>query len=104
MDSKEYIFLTIEGHTLQPDNLVFHEDEIDNIQVVGFGSGANEDEAFQDLIKHYSYLLESKFNEVFCYELDADYKKTSRGFFLDDFKEPEYIYNPDKDDENEEFN
>ncbi len=65
---KHYIFITTEGYTFQPDS-VLAEPEIENCQVLGFSPGENEFKAFENFLKEYSYLNETTFEEVICYEL-----------------------------------
>jgi len=70
-----YIFLTTEGYTYQPDSLN-NEPDIENMQVIGFASGESAEEAFKSLISENKYLIETSFNEVICYKLDNEYEKT----------------------------
>ncbi|KNZ68294.1 hypothetical protein Tfer_3161 [Thermincola ferriacetica] len=71
---KPYIFLTSEGYTFQPDSDSV-EPDIDNCQVIGFSEGENAEEAFRNLLQENEYLLETKFDEIYCYQL-ADKKRT----------------------------
>lgn len=66
-----YIFITNEGYTYQP-NTKSIEPDCDNSQVLGIASGNNEDEAFKNLKIKNKDLLDTNFNELFCYKLDAD--------------------------------
>ena len=68
MKVKNYIFLTSEGYTFQPQSECL-EPDIDNLQVIGFAKGTNSQEAFYNLVKNNEYLLKTTFEEVFCYEL-----------------------------------
>jgi hypothetical protein len=63
-----YIFITNEGVTYQPDNTSF-EPDIENCQVIGFAKGNNEEAAFKNLKKDNKYLLDTNFNEITCIEL-----------------------------------
>ena len=47
---KNYIFITEEGITYQP-NSTSPEPDIENCQVIGFAKGNNGDEAFKNLKK-----------------------------------------------------
>ncbi|OGX18335.1 MAG: hypothetical protein A3K83_00845 [Omnitrophica WOR_2 bacterium RBG_13_44_8b] len=78
---KKYIFLTAEGYTFQP-NRESPEPDIDNLQVIGFARGNNSKEAFWSLVKENSYLLETTFDEIFCYELAGHYEKTQAHYYL----------------------
>lgn len=83
---RNYIFITREGQTYQPDTDSV-EPDIDNCQVIGFAKGNNEKEAFENLIKENEYLLSTTFNEIFCLELKhEDYYKHAKCYYLDDFR------------------
>lgn len=66
-----YIFITNEGNTYQPNTKAL-EPDCNNSQVLGIASGNNEDEAFKNLKDQNNYLLDSFFNEVYCYKLESD--------------------------------
>jgi hypothetical protein len=76
-----YIFLTNEGYTFQPESESDMPD-IENLQVVGFSSGKNQDEAFANLMHDNAYLKQTSFREIFCYKLDSEYLKTRKEFTL----------------------
>ena len=79
---KSYIFITTEGYTFQPESESI-EPDIENCQVVGFGQGKDENQAFENLIVKNSYLLETTFDEVICFELKyLDYFKHKAYFHL----------------------
>ena len=80
---KNYIFLTIEGHTYQP-NAESIDPDIENLQVIGFSNGVNSRQAFQKLVNENEYLLETKFEELFSYELDEDYEANKAYHYLAD--------------------
>lgn len=71
---KTYIFLTSEGYTFQPDS-ESAEPDIENCQVIGFAEGESPDDAFDNLLRENEYLLETTFDEIYCYQL-ADKKRT----------------------------
>jgi len=77
---KNYIFLTTEGYTFQPSTNSI-EPDIENAQVIGFSSGLNEEDAFKTLLETNEYLLETEFNEIFCYPLEDNYSKSKKCFF-----------------------
>ena len=79
---KNYIFLTSEGHTYQLDSKSI-EPDINNLQVIGISEGNNSQMAFENLIKNREYLLETTFNEVFCYELSKNFRDSVDFFLLD---------------------
>jgi len=79
---KSYIFLTSEGYTYQP-HLESAEPDIDNLQVIGISEGNNSHMAFENLIKNNEYLLETTFDEIFCYELSMNFRDSVDFFLLD---------------------
>ena len=78
---KNYIFLTSEGYTHQP-NSESSESDIDNLQVIGISEGNSTQMAFENLIKNNKYLLETTFDEIFCYELSQNFKESVSHFNL----------------------
>lgn len=83
---KNYIFITEEGITYQP-NSVSPEPDIENCQVIGFAKGNNENEAFNNLTKDNEYLLDTNFNEIICIELkNEDYYNKTKYFQLGEYK------------------
>jgi hypothetical protein len=78
---KSYIFITTEGHTFQPNTEAI-EPDIENCQVIGFADGLNPPQAFENLLRDNSYLSQTTFNELICYELRNDYRKNSVSFFI----------------------
>lgn len=49
MDMKDFIFLTSEGVTYQPDLHCGDRDMVENLQVLGFGSGETAEQAFTEM-------------------------------------------------------
>ena len=83
---KNYIFITEEGVTYQP-NSTSPEPDIENCQVIGFAKGNNGDEAFKILKKENEYLLDTNFNEIICMELkNEDYYGKAKYFSLGEYK------------------
>ncbi len=82
---KNYIFLTVEGLTFQPDSECL-EPDIENLQVIGFAKGKDSENAFQNLIKENEYLLKTNFDEMFCYELVSNYDKNKSYYHLTDLR------------------
>lgn len=66
-----YIFITNEGNTYQPNTKAL-EPDCNNSQVLGIAFGNDEEEAFKNLKDQNSYLLNSFFNELYCYKLESD--------------------------------
>lgn len=77
-----YIFLTTEGYTYQP-NSESVEPDCDNAQLIGIAEGTNQLEAFKNLLNKYTYLKESNFEEIYCYQLKDDYRKTMKFFTIE---------------------
>lgn len=65
---KDFIFITFEGYTFQP-NSESDIPDIENMQVIGFSKGLNSKEAFENLKIKSSYLQETNFNEIISIEL-----------------------------------
>lgn len=64
---RHFIFLTREGLTRTPDN-----QDIENLQVLGFAKGENEINAFDNFIQENSYLVGTDFDDVFALELVSE--------------------------------
>jgi len=77
-----YIFLTTEGYTFQPDSETATPD-IENMQVIGFSNGSTADEAFDNLLNTYAYLRDTSFRSIFCYKLDEQYEKSRKEYNID---------------------
>lgn len=78
---KSYIFLTNEGNTYQPGSKGI-EPDIENVQVIGIANGSNSDDAFKNLIIENDYLLKTRFNDIFSYELSPSYDRIARHYYL----------------------
>ena len=76
-----YIFLTSEGYTFQP-NSDAESSDIENLQVLGFAMGIDSDEAYNNLLITNPYLKHTSFKEIFCYKLDKDYEQTRKDYNL----------------------
>lgn len=76
-----YIFLTTEGYTFQPDSDAATPD-IENLQVIGFSSGDTADEAFDNLLSTHAYLKETSFESIICYKLDKHYEENRKEYNL----------------------
>jgi len=80
---KEYIFITAEGFTYQP-NSESTEPDIENCQVVGYGQGGDAHEAFKAMLQESSYLLDTTFDEVIGMEVNEQKKEH---FYLSKFRD-----------------
>jgi len=67
---KNYIFITNEGLTFQPNSQSDIPD-IDNMQVIGFATGKDAVEAFEQLKIDNPYLLNTTFDEIISFELSS---------------------------------
>lgn len=73
--SRNYIFLTFEGFTFQPDSDNM-EPDIENLQVIGFSVGVNARDAFERLHHDNEYLFKTSFDEIFSIKLASGNEKT----------------------------
>lgn len=78
---KHYIFLTDEGNTFEPDS-EDQQREIESLQVIGFSEGIGADEAYQNLLSENLYLKDTKFERIFCYQLEENYEQTRKDYNL----------------------
>ena len=65
---KDYIFITQEGFTFQPNSQSDIPD-IENMQVIGFATGKDVAEAFEQLKIDNPYLVDTTFDELIALEL-----------------------------------
>ena len=65
---KQFIFLTEEGSTFQPNSSSL-EPDIDNLQVIGFAEGFDAHNAFESMLSENSFLKETTFDRVFALKL-----------------------------------
>ena len=65
---REYIFLTTEGTTFQPDS-TSSEPDIENLQVIGFAGGDTVQDAVTRLVGLNEYLANTNFDEIFAIQL-----------------------------------
>ena len=65
----EYIFLTDEGYTFQPET----ENEpvvIDSLHLIGSAKGSDAMHAYRNLLTENPHLQEKGFERIFCYQVD----------------------------------
>ncbi|MDD5405485.1 MAG: hypothetical protein PHE73_00930 [Sulfurovaceae bacterium] len=67
---KNYIFITNEGFTFQPNSQSDIPD-IENMQVIGFATGKDAVEAFEQLKIDNPYLFDTAFDEIMALELSS---------------------------------
>lgn len=75
MDVRQFILLTAEGVTYQPEMHGDDRDIVENLQVLGFASGETAEQAFDNFISENSWLKQCSFSNVFAYPLCNDYEK-----------------------------
>ena len=76
-----YIFLTDEGYTFQPET-GDEPMEIENLQVIGFAKGTDGNDAYRNLLAENPHLQETSFQRIFCYQLDKDYEINRKDYNL----------------------
>jgi hypothetical protein len=77
-----YIFFTNEGHTFQPDSASSVPD-VENLQVIGFASGNDDEKAFENLVTENRWLRSTSFDEIQCLQLrHKGFEKRIRHFSL----------------------
>ncbi|ASJ13397.1 hypothetical protein [Thermococcus thioreducens] len=69
MKKRLFVFITPDGVTYSSPDETYPD--VENLQVLGFGEGSNEEEAFEDFIKNNKWVLETQFNEVICIEVKS---------------------------------
>lgn len=67
MKKKLFLFVTFDGVTFSSDEL--DEPDVDNLQVLGYGEGLDEDEAFKDFLAQNQWVLDKRFEEAICVEI-----------------------------------
>ena len=80
-----YIFLTNEGYTYQPDSESI-EPDCENAQLIGIAVGNTQEEAFNNLINEKEYLRQFNFDEIYCYKLAEDFEESKMYFYIKDVK------------------
>jgi hypothetical protein len=71
---REYIFLTSEGTTFQPDS-TSSEPDIENMQVIGFAGGDTVQDAVIRLVELNEYLANTNFDEIFAIQLADNHRE-----------------------------
>ena len=71
---REYIFLTTEGTTFQPDSSS-SEPDIENMQVIGFAGGDTVQDAVMKLVGLNGYLANTNFDEIFAIQLADNHRE-----------------------------
>lgn len=67
MKKRLYLFVTPDGLTYSSPDLI--EPDVDNYQVLGYGEGLTEEEAFKDFLANNRWLENTKFKEVIGLEI-----------------------------------
>ena len=71
---KEFIFLTTEGTTFQP-NSTSSEPDIENMQVIGLAGGDTVQDAAIRLVGLNKYLANTNFDEIFAIQLADNHRE-----------------------------
>jgi hypothetical protein len=71
---RQYIFLTSEGTTFQPDS-TSSEPDIENMQVIGFAGGDTVQDAVIRLVELNEYLANTNFDEIFAIQLADNHRE-----------------------------
>ena len=79
MKKRLFLFITPDGVTYSSTIKV--QPDVDNFQVLGYGEGFTEEQAFDDFIKRNTWVWDTGFNEVISIEIKS---KISEGkiFYL----------------------
>jgi hypothetical protein len=67
MKKRLFMFVTSDGFTYSSADEVYPD--VNNFQVLGFGKGVNEEEAFRNFIQDNKWVLETHFREVISVEV-----------------------------------
>ncbi|MCR4410682.1 MAG: hypothetical protein QHH43_10190 [Candidatus Saccharicenans sp.] len=67
MSKRLFLFITPDGVTYSSPER--NEPDVDNYQVLGYGEGKNEEEAFDYFISQAAWLNDTKFEEVISVEI-----------------------------------
>ncbi len=67
MKKKLFLFVTFDGVTFSSPEL--DEPDVENIQVLGYGEGLDEGEAFRDFLAQNQWVLEKRFEEAISVEI-----------------------------------
>jgi len=78
---KNFIFVTDEGYTYQPESESI-EPDIENLQVLGFADANNAENAFLLLLKENEYLKDTTFDKVLAIELKEKAFEKINTFFI----------------------
>ena len=77
-----FIFTTREGYTFQPNSAAI-EPDIENLQVLGIANGETAEQAFVKLLSEASWLLQTSFDQVQCFELaHQNYQEHVKSFSI----------------------
>ncbi len=76
-----FMFVTPDGATCSSED--FLHPDVDNLQVLGFGSGHDEEEAFEDFVSKTKWLSSTKFRRVISIEVKHPIEQ-GKSFMLPD--------------------
>ena len=67
MKKKLFLFVTPDGVTFSSAEL--YAPDVDNYQVLGYGEGSDEGEAFKDFLAENQWVIKTGFQEAICVEI-----------------------------------
>ncbi len=76
MKKRLFLFLTPDGITYSSAEKTYPD--VDNFQVLGFGEGDSEEEAFESFIRENKWVLHTDFKEVICIEVKTKIAQSKR--------------------------
>ncbi|HEC76959.1 MAG TPA: hypothetical protein ENI33_06865 [Thermoplasmatales archaeon] len=80
MKKRKFLFLTPDGVTYSSCNEPYPD--VENLQVLGWAEGFNEEEAFNTFLRDSKWVYETGFREIMCVEIKHPIRKSKR-FFVD---------------------
>jgi hypothetical protein len=64
MKKNLFLFVTPDGVTYSSSKFI--DPDVENFQVLGYGEGFNEDDAFEDFLSKNQWILKTEFEEAIC--------------------------------------
>jgi len=78
-----FLFITPDGLTFSCPNKEYPD--VENLQIIGWEEGNNEEDAFNNFLKNNKWLLETCFDRVICLEIKKGIDE-AKVFSLKDYK------------------
>ena len=67
MKKRLFLFITPDGVTYSSPKHIYPD--VDNLQILGYSEGVNEEEAFDSFIQENKWISDTDFKEVICIEI-----------------------------------